>query len=873
MRERRWAAGGMLRLALVLAVHASAPSRSRGRFPLALRGGGGGPREEAGVSQALLEPSFAAANPRRLRASEARDFDDELSSRGRGSTVKRLRRSDDSQSDGLGGFAAREFGELCMDMRTPERPGFLASLPALPQYEPESDELAQDNDDIPLDADTQDRLAGASYEEWLQAQDEHQARLQVGRRHKETDYGQGYLEGRFGKDDGMGWLNYKAPGPSDLAAPERLSLEPVWRLNRHLWHAAEHGDVQLIKLLLQAGAQVDSSNNESFLPATVRFGLPRRNSLRPPEPRKTVAYGYRDEEQSVAQIAVYRWAPLHWAANGGHQEAVSMLLRPRERGGGGAALNCSDWKLLTPMHLAAAGGFASVVDALLQAGAPATVNDTVCNTPLHMAAWEGHEDAMRVLLNGGALVNAANLGSSTPLHWAAQQNQLAAVKLLLLHGADPNVQDEDDMIALNLAETSGFEELADTIATAMDLVKVGPADMDSFSRQIGAKKAMERIAALERRLAGMEAAGEGHVSGVKDGGAGEDSQGMEEVGPIRMHEAAALAREVRGCPISGFVLACGEHAGNGRDVIKVVAFEDSVGGPHFRFLFCPHLCSCLLAVIQEARSRRLTWRVSRLRSCMKTSNGSVCSSRRLMRWRPNSNPPLNRPCFLFLAATSGHRYSKPNEKPPFLSRAIVQHIRMRRRLASNKKLMRHVGFASNPPMPSFCKSFLKLLCPLVYVPWNAGPARVARLSSKDGYKLAGDSPIARRVSLITVQGSIGKFGDRDSVSVSRFHVLVHPVLSLPCISAGLPALLGLMVRSMTCGASAPFSCGAALSVARAADVPPARLAAAAAKGALKGGESRVPFETAPRRSSAGLAVLAANEVDMALDVKDAMALA
>ena len=177
-------------------------------------------------------------------------------------------------------------------------------------------------------------------------------------------------------------------------------------------------------------------------------------------------------------------------------------------------------------------------------------------------------------------------------------------------------------------------------------------------------------------------------------------------------------------------------------------------------------------------------------------------------------------------------------------------------------------------MPSFCKSFLFPqasvsfgLCPL-----ERGTCKSGSIVIERWLQTRSRLTVAHRVSLITVQESIGKFGDRDSVSVSRFHVLVHPVLSLPCISAGLPALLGLMVRSMTCGASVPFSCGAALSVARAADVPPARLAAAAAEGALKGVESSVLFETAPRMSSAGLAELAANDADMALDVKDAMAL-
>jgi len=109
--------------------------------------------------------------------------------------------------------------------------------------------------DIPLDAALEERLAGCGYDEWLQAQEEHQARLQEGRRHKETDFGQGYLEGRLTKEDGMGWANYK-PLANEEATARALSAEPKYRLNRHLWRAAAAGDVALLELLLHAGAEV-----------------------------------------------------------------------------------------------------------------------------------------------------------------------------------------------------------------------------------------------------------------------------------------------------------------------------------------------------------------------------------------------------------------------------------------------------------------------------------------------------------------------------------------------------------------------------------------------------------------------------------------
>ena len=300
------------------------------------------------------------------------------------------------------------------------------------------------------------QLAGCDYEEWVKVYDAHTERLNAGRRHKETDHGQGYLEGRWGSDDIMGWGRYRPLTPAQRAAPEMLAKEPRYRLNRHLLHAAETGDVELMQMLVQAGAEIDASNNESFLPASVRFGLNHAHSHEPLTENVTLTYGSVDAQRGEAQIAVYRWTALHWAASAGHQAAVSVLVAPRESGGlgGGMLLDMADHERMTAMHWAAGAGHAAVVSALLEAGARPDLNDTCSNTPLHFAAWSEHLEVMERLLEAdGRLSNRANSGGYTPLHWAARQGHLEAVKLLLQSGADPEVHaGDDDLTPLNLAE-------------------------------------------------------------------------------------------------------------------------------------------------------------------------------------------------------------------------------------------------------------------------------------------------------------------------------------------------------------------------------------------------------------------------------------
>ena len=121
--------------------HAAQPAARGPARPLALRGGAG--EDEAGVAHALLEPSFAAAAPARTnpRSGATRvafgDFP--------GAPPAKRRRGDGPA--GLREITGKkdEYEELFGDLHTPERPGFLESIPELPQYEPDSDELGDDD--------------------------------------------------------------------------------------------------------------------------------------------------------------------------------------------------------------------------------------------------------------------------------------------------------------------------------------------------------------------------------------------------------------------------------------------------------------------------------------------------------------------------------------------------------------------------------------------------------------------------------------------------------------------------------------------------------------------------------------------------------
>lgn len=118
---------------------------------------------------------------------------------------------------------------------------------------------------------------------------------------------------------------------------------------------------------------------------------------------------------------------LHWAAVGGHVEAVEYLLSQDVGADPRAARN----NHFTPLHSAAMEGHAGVCEMLLRAGAEVDAQtDPQGYAPLHSAAFAGHLDAIRVLLAHGADRTLTNYRGERPADTARRQRQLAAAKFL-----------------------------------------------------------------------------------------------------------------------------------------------------------------------------------------------------------------------------------------------------------------------------------------------------------------------------------------------------------------------------------------------------------------------------------------------------------
>ncbi len=127
---------------------------------------------------------------------------------------------------------------------------------------------------------------------------------------------------------------------------------------------------------------------------------------------------------------------LHWAAERGDAETVSMLVYAGANLG--AVTRIAQY---TPLHLAARSGSAAVTDALIKAGAPIGAQALPSGaTPLHLAAGAGSAAVVTRLIDAGADVNAKEAEwGQTPLIFAAAQNRVEAIKALMARGADANI--------------------------------------------------------------------------------------------------------------------------------------------------------------------------------------------------------------------------------------------------------------------------------------------------------------------------------------------------------------------------------------------------------------------------------------------------
>ena len=175
---------------------------------------------------------------------------------------------------------------------------------------------------------------------------------------------------------------------------------------------------------------------------------PTSTSSHPPAPRPTAPAPRRarptgwqaallalrtagvDVRARVNERVVHGVTPLMLAARAASLACVEALLQA------GADASLASRSGCTALSVAAEQGSEQIAAALLAAGAPVEAADCNGRTPLICASLGGHTATARVLLDAGANVAAEYIDGWTALTRAAQASHLSTAALLLKAGAD-----------------------------------------------------------------------------------------------------------------------------------------------------------------------------------------------------------------------------------------------------------------------------------------------------------------------------------------------------------------------------------------------------------------------------------------------------
>ncbi|MBA2654887.1 MAG: ankyrin repeat domain-containing protein [Gammaproteobacteria bacterium] len=181
-----------------------------------------------------------------------------------------------------------------------------------------------------------------------------------------------------------------------------------------LYIAADNGHCEMVKLLIDAGANVEQ--------------------------------GTADDDA----------APLFVASQMGNLSTVKLLIQMRANVNRACRVNG-----MTPLYIAAQNRHLETLKFLIASGANKDLVSAIGVAPLHIAAQQGFYEGVATLIANGANVNqTTSKAGTTPLIYAALQGHLKLVQLLIENGADvDHMTTPNKLTALSAASKSHHPEI------------------------------------------------------------------------------------------------------------------------------------------------------------------------------------------------------------------------------------------------------------------------------------------------------------------------------------------------------------------------------------------------------------------------------
>jgi ankyrin repeat protein len=233
--------------------------------------------------------------------------------------------------------------------------------------------------------------------------------------------------------------------------------------------AAARGHVEVVKLLLDKGAEIDSEKRHGYL-TTLKHTAPIE--------LKDVAQLNLDKGPVVIVNDTDGLTALHRAALSGHAGVLNLLLdrgadANEKNADGVTAFEWASWhnnvnvrKILKERGAKQTLITASIIGdtdeawRFLESGSDVNATGLFGLTALIHAANKDHTAVVRLLLDNSADINAKHTDGSTALMWASWHGYGEMVKLLLERGAEPNIKHNQGWTALMAAAWNGHRNVA-----------------------------------------------------------------------------------------------------------------------------------------------------------------------------------------------------------------------------------------------------------------------------------------------------------------------------------------------------------------------------------------------------------------------------
>jgi ankyrin repeat protein len=223
-----------------------------------------------------------------------------------------------------------------------------------------------------------------------------------------------------------------------------LTVKDVGQLTAlHL--ASGHGHLSTVKLLVAAGADMESKSNRHNTPLSVAATQGQVEVVRFLAEAGAIVDSNNSNDNT----------PFHHAVTRAHAEVILVLLEK------GADLEHQDKQGDTALMNACAAGSESIVHLLLDHGADISATNETGMTALFRAAEKGKESVIPLLLERGADVTVRDKVHKTALHWAVAGGNVDVLELLLKCEApiDREAKDEEGNTAYAAAEKLEREDM------------------------------------------------------------------------------------------------------------------------------------------------------------------------------------------------------------------------------------------------------------------------------------------------------------------------------------------------------------------------------------------------------------------------------